>query len=79
MNLFAEQKQTGRLGKIHGYQKGKVGVGMDWRFGIGIRTLRCMERLTNGDLLYCTENSTQYSVIISVGKKSERKWTCVHV
>ena len=26
-----------------------------------------------------TENSTQFSVIIYVGKESEREWMCVHV
>ena len=46
--------------------------GMDWGFGIGICTPWYMEQLANGDLLYSTENSTQYSVIIYVGKESER-------
>ena len=31
------------------------------------------------DLLYSTENSTQYAVIIYVGKESERQWMCVYV
>ena len=31
------------------------------------------------NLLYLTENSTQYSVIIYVGKYYEREWMCVHV
>ena len=31
------------------------------------------------DLLYSTENSTQYSVIIYVGKESEREWICAYV
>ena len=31
------------------------------------------------DLLYSTENSIQYSVIIYVGKESEREWMCAHV
>ena len=38
-----------------------------------------IERFANGDLLYGTENSTQYSVIICVGKESESKWMCVYV
>ena len=29
-------------------------------------------------LLYSTGNSTQYSVLIYVGKESEREWICVH-
>ena len=51
--------------------------GMDWGFGIGICTLKYTERLTNGDLLYSTENSTQYSVITYVGKEFKREWICV--
>ena len=42
--------------------------GMDWGSGTGIGTLRYMEWLANGDQLYSTENSTQYSVIIYMGK-----------
>ena len=52
---------------------------MDWGFGTGICTLRSMEGLANRDLLQSTENSTQYSVIIYVGKESEREGMCVYV
>ena len=40
-----------------------------------------MDTLVYGitDLLYSTENSIQYSVIIYMGKKSEKEWMCVHV
>ena len=55
------------------------GEGMNWGFGTGIYTLRYTERLTNRDLLNSTGNTTQYSVIICVGKESERAWMCVHV
>ena len=48
-------------------------------FGTGICTLRYMELLVNGDLLYSTENSIQYSVIIYMGKESEREWMCACV
>ena len=40
-------------------------------------TLMYMEWLTNGDLLYSTENSTQYYVIICLRKVSERD--CVYM
>ena len=33
-----------------------------------------MEQLANRDLLYSTENSTQYSVTIYVGKASVIEW-----
>ena len=48
---------------------------MDWEFGIVTGTLRYM---ANGDLLYNTENSTQYSVTIYMGKESEREGMCAH-
>ena len=35
-----------------------------------------IEWLAKGDLLYSTENCTQYSVIIYRGKESEREWIC---
>ena len=52
---------------------------MDWGFGTGMCTLRYMEWLTNGDLLYSTENSTQYSVIIYLEKESKKKNGCVYL
>ena len=52
---------------------------IDWGFGIGTCTLRYMELMVSGALLHSTENSTQYSVIIDVGKESEREWMCVRV
>ena len=59
--------------------RGRGRGGMDLGFGIGICTLRYMEQLANRNLLYSTGNSTQYSVIIYVGKESEIEWICVHV
>ena len=38
-----------------------------------------MEWMVNGDLLYSTVNSTQYSVIIYMGKESEKEWIHVYV
>ena len=53
--------------------------GMDWGFGTGMCTLKYMEWLAHRDKLYSTGNSTRYSVIIYLGKESEREWTCVYV
>ena len=40
MNLFTKQKQTHRLRKqTYGYQRGKVGGGINWEVGINIDTL----------------------------------------
>ena len=79
MNLFSEQKQTHRFWKTYGPQRGQFGGRMDRGCGIGRCTLWYMEWLANGDLLYSTGNSTQYSVMICVGKESKREWMCVHV
>lgn len=38
-----------------------------------------MECMVNKDLLYGTENSTQYSLIIYVGKESRKGWIYVYV
>ena len=46
---------------------------MDWSFVTGICTLLYMECMVSGDLLHSTGNSTQYSVITSVGKECEKE------
>ena len=35
--------------------------------------------MTNKDLLYSTENSTQYSVMSYLGKEYKKEWTHVYV
>ena len=50
---------------------------MDWGFRTGTCTLLHMEWMVNQDLLYCTGNSTQYSVITYVGKESDKEWIYV--
>ena len=52
---------------------------MDWESGVSICTLSYLELLAIGDLLYSTENSTSYSIIVYVGKECEREWVCAHV
>ena len=40
MDLFIKQKQTHRpKTQTYGYQRGKVGGGINWQFGIDIYTL----------------------------------------
>ena len=63
----------------YGYQKGQVagrdGLRVwDWPVHTEIYVMT-----GQWDLLYNTENSTQYSAIIYVGKESEREWMCVYV
>ena len=56
----------------------RCGSGMDLGFGIGMCTLRNMEWLANRDLLYSTGHSTKYSLMVCVGKESEKEWMFVH-
>ena len=48
-------------------------------FGINIYTLLYIKQIINKDLLYSTENSTQYSVITYMGKESEKEQIYVYV
>lgn len=38
-----------------------------------------MEWLVNGQLLYSIGNSKQHSVIMYMGKESEKEWMCLYV
>ena len=53
--------------------RGKGGGGMIWGFGIDIYTLVYMKEITNKDLLYSTENATQYSVMVNMGGNFNKK------
>ena len=60
MNLFIKQKQTHKHRKqTYGYQRGKVGRGINWEAGISIYTLLYIKLMISKDLLYSTGNSTQ--------------------
>ena len=64
MNLFPEWKQTPKLRKqTYFYQRVKVRGRHGLGFVIGTCALLCMKWMINGDLMYSTGNSTQYSVI----------------
>ena len=58
---------------------GKAGGGINWRIGIDIYTLLYIKQRTNKDLLYSTENSTQYSAMAYMGKQSKKEWIYVYV
>ena len=79
MNLFIKQKQTHRHGKqTYGYQRGKGG-GINQETGINMYTLLYIKQITNKDLLYSTGKYTQYYVITSNGKESEKEWGYMYV
>ena len=73
MNTFTKQKQTHRHREQIYITKGER-----WgrRYNLGdldyIHTLLCVTQIINKDLLFSTGNSTQYSVIIYMGKESEK-------
>ena len=84
MNLLTKQKQTHRK-QTCGYQRGQVKGGgermdlgvQDWHMHT-ILTILC-EWMVSRDLLYSTGNTTQDSVIASVGKESEKEWIYVYI
>ena len=60
--------------QTYDYQRGNLaGWGTNQKLGMNIHTLLYINCITNKDLLYSTENSTQYSLITYVGKESEKK------
>ena len=58
---------------------GVRGGGINWKTRIDIYTLLYIKQITNMDLLYSTGNSTQYSVMASMGKESKKEWMYVYV
>ena len=58
-----------------GERRGRDTLGI----GINIYTFLYIKEIINKDLLYSTENSTQYSVIIYTGKKNLKRMNiCIH-
>ena len=51
----------------------------NWEIGIDIYTLLYVKQITNKDLLYSTGNSTRYSVMAYMEKKSKIEWIYVYV
>ena len=79
MNLFIKQKQIRRLKKqTFGYQRGKVGGGINQEFGIS-NILLYIKQIINKGPLYSTGDSSQYSVITYMGKESEKEWIYIYV
>ena len=80
VHMFSLQdKQSSRCRKqTYGYQ-GVRGRGINWKIGIDINTLPYIKQITSKDFLYSTGNSTQYSVMVYMGKKKHKKseYTCM--
>ena len=43
-------------------------------FGVDVYTLLYLKWIINKDLQYSTGNSTQYSVMVYIGKESYKEW-----
>ena len=52
---------------------------MNWETGIDIYTLPCIKEIADKNLLYSTGNSTQCSVVTSMGRKSKRGDIWIHI
>ena len=80
MNTFTKQKQTHRHRKQIYITKGER-----WgrRYNLGdldyTHTLLYRTQIISKDLLFSTGNSTQYSVIIYMGKESEKEQVYIYV
>ena len=69
MNLFAGRKQTHRLGKAYGSRRARVGLGgVDWGSEMSIWPT---------GIHYRAQRTLPHSLIIYVGKESERAWMCI--
>ena len=53
---------------------------MNWEIGINIYTLICIKYITDENLIYSTGNSTQCSMVASMGRTSKnREDICIHI
>ena len=48
-------------------------MGINWETVTDIHTLLYIKQITNKELLYSTENSTQYSTMAYMGKESKKR------
>ena len=55
------------------------GGGINWEIGIDIYTLLYKKYITNKDLLYSIGNSSQYSVMTYMRKRSKKEWIYAYV
>ena len=55
------------------------GSGERLEFGINVYTLLYIKQIINKDLVYHTGHSTQYSVVIYMGRENEKEYMYVYV
>ena len=76
-----EQKSTPAIKRVnitYGYhtRRGEEGR-INWEIGIDMYTLLYIKHITNKNLLYSTQNPTQYSIMTYMGKEPKKEW--IHV
>ena len=74
MDLFIKQKQTHRLRKQTWLPRGKGPGGTNYEFAINRYTLLYIKQINDKDILYSTRKYTEYFVITSNGKESEKEY-----
>ena len=58
-------------------QRGNAWRGINWEVWIYMYTILYMEYISKKDLQHNRGKSTQYSVLIYMGKETEKEWTYV--
>ena len=66
-DLFTKQTDS-KISKLNQTNGEMLRWGIDWEVGIGICTLLYTKTISNKDLLYSLEKSTQYSMTAYMGK-----------
>ena len=83
MNLKKKKKDANELICITETDSQRTGRGEGWRdewgSGIGISILWYMESVAKMDCCIAQRTLAQYSVIIYMGKESEKEWMCIYV
>ena len=77
--LIYKTKIELQMQKINLWLPGGKGGGINWKIGVDKYTLLYIKQITNKDLLYSTESSSQCSVMAYMGKESKKDWIYVHV
>ena len=60
-------------------RRGEGKGGINWETEVDKYTLLYIKQITNKDLLYSTENTSQYSLMAYMGKESKKDWIYVYV
>ena len=73
MNLLTKKQTWGYWKETYGYQRGKVGEGINQKFVMNTYILLYIRQIINQELLYSTENSTQFSVVTYMRKEFKKE------